>query len=520
MCIRDRYSTSHYIVKNSEGWQTSLTDPGNATVSKIAGAYSGDGKLMYTAAANMLETVDTPLGGNKNPISFAWDDAKNQPKLDENGEPYYDLADWNPEYVNNLLYSFTDPAPIFINNTPLGDFIPVADVDESAPQGYNVAQLNNYLGSLNANDKLIVGVRKQTETTEEIKALKAQALSALEAGEPTVNGVVIDLDTSNSTGAGTVPGSDNLRQMSAQDSDENTSSGANSGDSENSMSEMNVDMSVELPTLSFGLSDYVTIIMDGYEVGFSIGVPLFKAETKTQAYTAEMDKTDEARKYKSEKSGPITQNAEAMSNIKKAFADPKSLIQDEAWNDIKETQGVADKDKEKTIRAGGAELSISFNVTILFKYNQLDNKFKFSQAMFAFNLGVQYKFTARLTVCPILYAYFIIGLEVQVAGGVLVDRIVDLYPEDTHTLNFNNSSPASTERQGTWKVDTSDTSAYKGDKLVGQKGSTITVPVKSDTVQITFSGKLGVKNAEGFSNFEGGYITSDGGEPVVVKLNS
>lgn len=515
-----QYSTSHYIVKNSEGWQTSLTDPGNATVSKIAGAYSGDGKLMYTAAANMLETVDTPLGGNKNPISFAWDDAKNQPKLDENGEPYYDLADWNPEYVNNLLYSFTDPAPIFINNTPLGDFIPVADVDESAPQGYNVAQLNNYLGSLNANDKLIVGVRKQTETTEEIKALKAQALSALEAGEPTVNGVVIDLDTSNSTGAGTVPGSDNLRQMSAQDSDENTSSGANSGDSENSMSEMNVDMSVELPTLSFGLSDYVTIIMDGYEVGFSIGVPLFKAETKTQAYTAEMDKTDEARKYKSEKSGPITQNAEAMSNIKKAFADPKSLIQDEAWNDIKETQGVADKDKEKTIRAGGAELSISFNVTILFKYNQLDNKFKFSQAMFAFNLGVQYKFTARLTVCPILYAYFIIGLEVQVAGGVLVDRIVDLYPEDTHTLNFNNSSPASTERQGTWKVDTSDTSAYKGDKLVGQKGSTITVPVKSDTVQITFSGKLGVKNAEGFSNFEGGYITSDGGEPVVVKLNS
>ena len=321
---------------------------------------------MYTAAANMLESVDTPLGGNKNPIFFAWDKENNQPKLDKNGDPYYDMADWNPQYVNNLLYSFTNPAPIFINDTPLGDFIPVADVEEGAPQGYNVAELNNYLGSFNANDTLIVGVREQTQTTGEIKSLETRALSAMDADEPVINGLTIDLDTTNPTGTGTIPGSDNLRSMSAQDDDESTASGADSGESANSMSEMNVDMGIELPTLSCGLSDYITVIMDGYEFGFSIGVPLFKVESKTMAYTSGMEKDDEARKYNTEKSGPIAQNTEAMSKIKNAFADPKSLVQDEAWSDIKETQGVADKDKEKTIRAGAAELAITFNVCLLY----------------------------------------------------------------------------------------------------------------------------------------------------------
>ena len=509
-----QYSQSHYIVRGENGWNTVLTDPGNATVSKLEGAYSGDGKLMYTAAANMLESVDTPLGGNKNPILFAWDDTKDEPKLDSNGNPYYDMADWDPQYVNNLLYSFTDPAPIFINDTPLGDFIPVADVDATAPQGYNVAQLNNYLGSLNANDTVIVGVREQEQTTAEIKNLESQGLSnRYTYSSASDDSLTLELETVNPTDTGTIPATDNLRAMTAQDDEEDTASGADTSESANSMSEMNVDMGVELPTLEFAVSDYITVIMDGYEVGFSIGVPLFQVEAKTEAYTADM--TGNARKYKAEMSGPIAQNADALSKIKDSFTNPKSLLQDDAWEDIQYTKSMAGPG-ERSIRAGAVEAALAFNVTILFKYNQLDNEFMFSQAMFAVSASVQYKFTARLTVCPILYAYFVIGLEVEAAGGVIVDRITELYPEDK-TINFDDNTTSTT---GTWTVDKSDTTAYKGDKLVGKEGSTISVPIESDTVQITFSGKLGVKNAAGFVGFEGGYITSDGSEPVVVKTGS
>lgn len=508
------YSKTYSIVKNGGDWATVAGADAGAVTTKTAGAYSGDGKLMYTMSANMLEQVDTPLGGNTNPISYAWNSAANEPLLDANGDYYYRMEDWNPQYINNLLYSFSDPAPIFIDNTPLGDFIPVSSADDTAPQGYDVSKLNNYLGSYNANDTVLFGVREQTQTTAEIKGL--QGLESFDS-EVVVDGKVIKLDTVNDTGTGTIPGNDNLRRMTAQDDDANTQSGADTSGSSNSMSEMNVDMGVELPTMEFGLSDYITIIMDGYEVGFSIGVPLFKAESKTQAYTSEMTSDDEARKFKSEKSSPINENKEALSQIKDAFTNPASLLNDDDWKDVKETQGVA-APGEKSIRAKSMSVEISFNVTILFKYNSLDNKYVFSQAMFAVSAGLEFKFTARLTVCPILYAYFVIGLEVEMAGGVIVDRVVDLYPESSHTMNF--SSGDDWAGTGTWQRDTSDTSAYKGDKLVGDALSTLTVPVTSDTFQITFSGKLGVQNASGFEEFEGGYVTSDGSEPVVVKLDS
>lgn len=77
------------------------------------------------------------------------------------------------------------------------------------------------------------------------------------------------------------------------------------------MSEFNVDLGIELPSLSVGLTDYVTLITDGSEFGFSIGIPVFKAEKSTTAYTASDKRLNPLPNR------PLTANGSAAARSKK-----------------------------------------------------------------------------------------------------------------------------------------------------------------------------------------------------------
>ncbi|GAB1476016.1 hypothetical protein MASR2M70_08480 [Bacillota bacterium] len=511
-----QYSETVSFGRNTDNSDWMTLRPGGtsgAIITHTKDTYSGDNKRMYTAAASIIETVDVSLGGDHNPIDLA-QDANGVLKKNLSGKTYFDVKDWKPDYKGNLLYPFTNPAPAFVNDTVLGDFMPIAyNAAETAEQ--KKVRINNYLGSWIANNTVIYGVRQQTETTEQIK----NPLSQLDGGglNPVVNGIVIPLNTVNKTGVGSIPGSESLKAMTAQDDKTGSSAKGDSKKSANTMDELNVDLGIELPSLEFGLSDYITVIMDGYEVGFSIGVPLFKAESKTKNYTANEYERDTKNKYKGEVSGPVNENAEAMGNIKNAFKNPSSLIKDDVWKDVKASQTAGEATGDRTIRAGAASVNIAFNVTILFKYNSLDNKFVFNQAMFAVNVGLQYKYTMRLTVCPIVYAYFVIGVSVEVVGGIVVDRVVDIDKGKTKNFALGQSQFTTT---GTWKS-RSDASAYKGDLISGKEGAAVLAEVYSDTFQISFDGKIGVEIESGQykDSFAGGSISSDGSEPFVVKLD-
>ncbi|MDR3295568.1 MAG: S-layer homology domain-containing protein [Clostridiales Family XIII bacterium] len=530
-----QHAKTHYIIRNGNDWESVQGEPpagAGAAVVKRAGEYSGDGKTMYTAAANIRETVDSPLGGNTNTLSFAWDGVNGAPKLNADGDYYYDPADWDPKYIDNLLYPFTNPAPIFINDTPLGEFVPVADVvSADAVTGvkqYDVKQLNAYLGSYNANDTLLLSVREQEETTEKILEAKT-AFHALGAGGYTplaesvaLDGEVIELDTVNLTGTGTVPGTDSLNMMKSMDSDENTQSGWNTADSANTIKAMETDAGIELPSLNFGLSDYVTVIMDGYEVGFSIGLPLFEASRSQKPHSA--SSSNDAKAFTNEVNGPRGANGwnkAGMTKLKDYLKNPKkALMKDEEWADITKAAtdaknaNPADGNKDKFMNSAAFKVSVSANVTILFKYNTLDNKYEFSSALVTVSASLSYKATVRFVAVPIFYGYIMVGLSVNAAGGVIVDRVVKTKGT---AINFPADYALKTEG---WTADGSDSLAYGGEWLVGEENAGLDVAVASDAFQITFRGKLGILNESGFGGFSGGFVTSDGEEPVVVKLNS
>ncbi|MEN6316362.1 MAG: Calx-beta domain-containing protein [Clostridiaceae bacterium] len=503
--------------------------------------YTSDSKLMYTSLASRQETVDVPLGGDYNPIqmTFEYKDGENTVKTygydktkGEAVNAYYESANWkpggdpvnnHPNYRGNLLYTFKNPEPIFIDDTPIGDMAPVAEKDPAAQSGYKISDLNNYLGSYNANDTIVLCIREQTKTTGEIKSLFG--LTGLRLMEDVTSGDnIIEVDSVNQTYTGTIPDSDGLKNTAGGNE---PGGGMDTGGSDNPMGEFNMDMNVALPSLNFKVSDYITVILNGYEAGFSIGIPLFKAEKKTDSYTSSDQKyggEDSMKKAKYgdwEKSGPKSENAEAMSNIKKAFANPGSLLNDSDWKDVKDAKSNAIKG-DKAIKSKGMEFSIAANVTIMFKYNPLDNEYRFTSAIIFVTGSFEFKFTARLTVCPILYAYFIFGASIEASGGVKVDRVTE--EDASKTIN---PVAGGTGAAGAWKT-VADAAAYNGDLMTGSKGdsysfntsfTTGTGTDNFDAVNIYFKGKLAV-TSPGNTGFKGGYITSDGTKPVTVKLDS
>ena len=313
---------------------------------------------------------------------------------------------------------------------------------------------------------------------------------------------------------------------------------ADSGNSSNSMSEFNVDLGIELPSLSVGLTDYVTLITDGSEFGFSIGIPVFKAEKSTTAYTASDKRLNPAEQTaygKWERSSPLKENAGNLSKIKNAFANPGKLIKGEEWQKAKEAQRAA-VSSDKLIKSKGMEFSVAFNVTIMFKYSPTENAYRFTSAMLFLQFGFQFKQTIRLTVCPIVYAYFVVGASLELAGGVVNEREV---VEDTSGMLDVNTVPAtvnsdasaynngklayiatnlSTGLTSGWK--TADDEVASGKKvLAGSKGDAFTFISKSDAVNLYFSGKVKVELKDGSTWNNLGYVASDGSAPVLVMFD-
>ena len=521
---------------------------GQVTDTKKAGTWSGDGKLMYQAAANATETVDIPLGGDFDPIHPTYVYSDGTESLDPPSKTGKTLTDvtfkrenWNPKYQGNMLYPFRNPEPIFVSDSLVGENLPVANLVSKAGENgtasdtYSADQLNAYLGSFNPLDTVALCIRPQSLTTDEIQALfhpsTISTLDIIESGEHR-----IEVDSSNPAGFKSIPDASGLRRTSAGDAD--VTQAADSGNSSNSMSEFNVDLGIELPSLSVGLTDYVTLITDGSEFGFSIGIPVFKAEKSTTAYTASDKRLNPAEQTaygKWERSGPIQENAGNLSKIKNAFANPGELIKGEEWQKAKEAQRAA-VDSDKLIRSKGMEFSVAFNVTIMFKYSPTENAYRFTSAMLFLQFGFQFKQTIRLTVCPIVYAYFVVGASLELAGGVVNEREV---VEDTSGMLDVNTVPAtvnsdasaynngklayiatnlSTGLTSGWK--TADDEVASGKKvLAGSKGDAFTFISKSDAVNLYFSGKVKVELKDGSTWNNLGYVASDGSAPVLVMFD-
>jgi len=421
----------------------------NNSVSQSESDYkpSSDNHLMYGSEASMVQMIDIPLGGDHNP-----------PKL-VNGS-----FTWSPEYHGNLIYDFENPSPVFIPHSLAGDNIPVAEITSIDTDTGTVtykdgdaaaaAKINNYLGSFTGNDTFALGVQEQQEIT-----VKSSSLPVPET-------------ISHST-SGVFPNSDYLKVQNGASSPNTDVDMSKSG---SEFPEFNFDMGTKLPVAEISVTDYVTITMDGYEVGFSIGIPIGGYESNGDDSTGG---SSESNWF-----GPKKANATKMEEmgLLKDFIKKPSMDTAKAADDS--YKNAKDKGKMKS-----SSFSVDFSVSLafLFKYNPIDNAFYFNQFSVAVAAELEYKYQYRLTPCPIVYLYVTVGISLEIGTGLTVDRDPKEEPD----------------------------AVLKTEKIL-KPGESYTFETDYKAFNVVFNGKLGLKST--VPDFKEGFIKSEGSEPVTVTM--
>ncbi|MDD3430106.1 MAG: Calx-beta domain-containing protein, partial [Oscillospiraceae bacterium] len=408
--------------------------------------YTSDNRLMYTAAATKPYYVDIPLGGDTSPASLA-----------EGATAYT----WNPNYKGNLLYTFSNPMPITIPHSLAGEDTPIAAVAEMNAQTGEVTyqgdaqaakdKLNGFLGSLTANDTFALCVQEQQQTTDEILGNKT-GFFALFKAETVTN--LPQPETVVTATIGTYPNSDYLKVVDTPD--EMPTNDFTMADSGNKFPEFNLNMGTQLPSSEIGVTDYVSIVMDGYQVGFSIGVPL-------GGYSKNPVDGGANDGWKS----PKAANGDKVEQMGKLC----KFLKDRDMDSFKATdetyQDAVDSSK---LKSGTFEVNFSLALAFMFKYNQLDNNYYFSEFSFAATAELEFKLQYRFSPCPIVYVYVQFHIEVEVGTGLQVERNTVL--ETTPYFS----------------------SAQNGGEIELKKGESILMPTTSKAFDIRFDGALYIES--------------------------
>lgn len=447
---------------------------------KEAGAYgrSADNHPMYGAVAGTPQMIDVPLGGDTSPAELV------------EGEERYA---WTPDYQGNLLYPFENPEPIFIAHSLAGDNISIAG-DFEIQDGKAVltedavARLNGYLGSFAGNSTVALCIQQQTQTTEEIAAatgassggdlsggsdLELQAATEAEAPKP---------ESSTLAQRGTFPNSDYLKEMDA--GGDPLTPEVDMEEADGDFEEFEVDLGVELPSTDIGVTDYVTVIMDGYEVGFSIGLPLGGYDSNGDAGAGGPGGSGDSKWFDTKKAN--ASNAEDMGKLRDFLSNPSKSTAQAADDSYDAAQG-------GEMSSSGFEVGFSASMAFLFKYNSVDNTYYFSQFSIAVAAELEYTYQQRLTPCPIVYLYVKVGFGIELGTGATVER--ETVEESRPVLNQSRTL---------------------------ESGETYEFKTRYKAFNITFDGKVALELTDGngnrVSDSVSGYLNSDGGDPITATM--
>lgn len=477
--------------------------------------YTSDDKYKYTEKASAYSYVDIPLGGDKSPASQLADAGKPDGKYGDymfkDGLAYYysekapghlgnAVFAWTPDYKGNLLYPFSNPRPIYIANSLAGSRIPITsdletrylktngDWTSAAPTeetkdtyavndvgayvtevraGENGSKaLNNYLGSFGGNDTFALVVNEQAKTTGQILS----GLGALADEKPPVP------ETITRGTAGSFPDSAYLQQSGSSNAEaEGDSSGE--GDYE----EFSSDVDSELFSFNSEMLSLMEVEVDGYEVSFSIGIPVYAKDNGggTGSASNTLDDTKET-------AGKVRDFIKSIKNPDPNSNTPKK----DAFKKLAGEDLDSNKLKSKSI-----EFTVTVSLGITLKYNPLDNKYKFSEAALAASVGIEIRLQHRFTPAPIFYVYVQFAAEGSISTGLGQNRTPVLGKailQNTEQKLYEKPVGSTQSRQYFF---TTDQKAFN----------------------ITFSGKLYMECYE-FTDSDGDK-TYDKGEPLVDKLS-
>ncbi|MBR1496408.1 MAG: S-layer homology domain-containing protein [Oscillospiraceae bacterium] len=430
-----------------------------------SGQRTSDGHLMYGAEANRVQYVDVPLGGDRSPVEHAGDT--------EHGYTFT----WSPKYEGNLIYTFSDPEPIFIEHSLAGDNIPLAEIDHKKGGAVQTdsagkSNLNGYLGSFAANTTVALCVMEQEHTSDQMKANPKTA----ETLKP---------ESSELIRRSAYPNASYLANMDIQDmGGGETKDTGNSGD----YSQMNPTYGMDLPMQTLGLMGYATLLMNKDELMITVSIPGYSfsstgvGEKKPGAiFPSTVTAPTDAQ---------ITEVANLMEGIGKK-GDISSLK--DSWKQGGYREGM----KGGGLQCAKFTATVSATVIISLKYDTVTNRFEFKELAAGLLGSLSFKYTYRFTPCPLIYIYASITLSLGITSGGTMLR---------------------TAQEGKTPLIQADTA-----KLL-KKNDYNDFKTKYTNIVLQFTGKVLIEvfdsnNAtEKMKNSNTGYLQSDGGEKITIRL--
>ncbi|MBO4818592.1 MAG: hypothetical protein J5528_00500, partial [Firmicutes bacterium] len=227
-----------------------------------------DGHTMYGAEASKLAYIDIPLGGDTSKVKRY---SVTTGVYDTSGEKLIDSINtteytWEPEYTGALVVGFDNPEPVINDDNITGRAIPYAgeapELTEDGQYLYSddgLDKLNAYLGAFAGRTTFGLCVQEQVKAFSEINSIADLTPESIEKGN-----------------VSSVPNGNNVVNFGSGENKDETEGETPDGTGFN---EFGSDNGMKLPSLEFGIGDYATLVMDGDEIGISIGIPLFKAES-------------------------------------------------------------------------------------------------------------------------------------------------------------------------------------------------------------------------------------------------
>ena len=431
---------------------------------------------------------------------------------------------WEPQWKGNPYpgTEFTDPQPVYLDGTVLGDHYAVGQVDDKGQlTEEGKAKVANYLSSMQENDTFTLCVRETPKssggTTYGLRSEPVQYLAGVES--------------SRLAEASTYPSSVGVRNLSDPNSDHKDAS-FDSSSANSPMSEYNMGGEINLPELELGITDFVSISTNGLEMAISVGANIFNVGMENDFAHQEDHSFGPA-----ETNAFKDANEDAIDGVKNAwnslfgernnntghhvggYYDAMSEALDKLWAAGDSDSGGGDDFNGKIV-SKGFEVGLAMNLTLLLKWDPIENRFFFNQLMLTLAASLEFSYTVYLTPCPIFYCCVTVGFGIEIATGLEASRIKVMGQNInlTDKVSGFDSAWAYYEDQEHMGYDELD-EPEKNDFLVGKPGDSFTFTTKEKAVDVHFSGTLYVEavgdQPEGFSP---GTIRSAGDEAVTVKL--
>ncbi|MGN1410350.1 MAG: Calx-beta domain-containing protein, partial [Eubacteriales bacterium] len=473
---------------------------------------TGSGKLMYGAAASVISTVDIPLGGDFSPATVEGENVT-----------------WNPDWSGNPYpgTEFTDPQPIYLDGTVLGDHYAVGDVTSDGNlTDEGKERVANYLSSLEENDTFTLCVRETPVSSASNYGLRSAPVQYMEG-----------VESSRLSNTSTYPSSAGVRNLtSAGEKD----AGFDSSAANSPMSEYDMGGEINLPELELGITDFVSISTNGLEMAISVGFNLFNVGMEND-FTNQEDHSFQPAEANALKDA----NEEAIDGVKNAWnslfgtknaqtghkeggyydaiGECLDKLQDARWGTGNPDDGTG---YDGTIISKGFEVSIAINFTLLLKWDAIENRFFFNQMMVIVAASLEFSYTVYLTPCPIFFCCVTVGFGIEIATGLEASRVKVMGDDVNLTTYLKDNDGAYVPDSGWSYLTDQEHMGYdeldepeENDFIMGSPGSSFTYTTDEKAIDIYFSGTLYVEavgdQPEGFSP---GTIRSAGDEAVTVKL--